>query len=115
MWAFLSSGIIDPILVIFENRIPVNPALGGVRSHANYSVAYEETLSNRVSDFRDFVCSLFPKALFFVGCFFTIMEAEGEGRDLSFRKKHIFVGSALRFSNSSINHHGQQVNHRYSL
>ena len=32
---------------------------------ANYSVAYEETQSNRVSDFRDFVCSLFPKAIFF--------------------------------------------------
>ena len=25
---------------------------------------YEETQSNRVSDFRDFVCSLFPKAIF---------------------------------------------------
>ena len=37
---------------------------GGVCSLANYSVAYEETQSNRVSDFRDFVCSLFPKATF---------------------------------------------------
>ena len=35
---------------------------GGVCSLANYSVAYGETQSNRVSDFRDFVCSLFPKA-----------------------------------------------------
>ena len=26
---------------------------------------YEETESNRVSDFRDFVCSLFPKAILF--------------------------------------------------
>ena len=34
-------------------------------SLANYSVAYEETQSNRVSDFRDFVCSLFPKAILF--------------------------------------------------
>ena len=25
--------------------------------------SYEETQSNRVSDFRDFVCSLFPKAI----------------------------------------------------
>ena len=47
----------------FENRIPLKPALGGVCSLANYSVAYEETQSNRVSDFRDFVCSLFPKAI----------------------------------------------------
>ena len=35
----------------FENRIPLKPALGGVCSLANYSVAYEETQSNRVSDF----------------------------------------------------------------
>ena len=35
----------------------------GVCSLANYSVAYEESQSNRVSDFRDFVCSLFPKAI----------------------------------------------------
>ena len=39
--------------------------LGGVCSLANYSVAYEETQSNRVSDFRDFVCSLFPKVILF--------------------------------------------------
>ena len=32
---------------------------------ANYSVAYEETQSNRVSDFHDFVCSLIPKAILF--------------------------------------------------
>ena len=43
----------------FENRIPLK--LVGVCSLANYSVAYEET--NRVSDFRDFVCSLFQKAI----------------------------------------------------
>ena len=39
---------------------------GGVCSLANYSVAYVETQSNRVSDFRDFVCSLFPKAILFM-------------------------------------------------
>ena len=32
---------------------------------ANYSGAREETQSNPVSDFRDFVCSLFPKAILF--------------------------------------------------
>ena len=31
----------------------------------NYSVAYEKTQSNRVSDFCDFVCSMFPKAIRF--------------------------------------------------
>ena len=48
-----------------ETRIPLKPALGGICSLANYSVPYEETHSNRVSDFRDFVCSLFPNAILF--------------------------------------------------
>ena len=39
-------------------------------------VAYEETQSNRVSDFHDFVCSLFPKAiLFFFFYFYLILHA----------------------------------------
>ena len=38
---------------------------GSVCSLANHSIAYEETPSNRVSDFPDFVCSLFPKAVIF--------------------------------------------------
>ena len=32
---------------------------------ASHSVAYEETQSKRVSDFRDFVCILFPKTILF--------------------------------------------------
>ena len=44
---------------------------GCVCSLANYSVACEETQSNRVSDFGDFVCSLFPKAVFFLLLFYT--------------------------------------------
>ena len=32
---------------------------------ANYSDAYEETQSSQVSDFRDFVCSFFTKAILF--------------------------------------------------
>ena len=51
------------IVVIGSFRI--KPALGGVCSLANYSVAYEETQSNRVFDFRDFVFSLLPKAIHF--------------------------------------------------
>ena len=53
-----------------ENRIPLKPALGGVCSLANYSVAYEETQSNRASDFRDCVCSLFQRQslLMFILC-----------------------------------------------
>ena len=35
---------------------------GSVCSLANYSIAYEETQS---TDFRGFVCSLFPKAILF--------------------------------------------------
>ena len=46
---FISFGIIEPILVILK----IKSALGGVWSLANYSVTYEETQSNRVSDFRD--------------------------------------------------------------
>ena len=41
-------------------------------SLANYSVAYEETPLNRVSDFREFVCSLFPKAILFY-FYFTLL------------------------------------------
>ena len=55
----------------FESRIPLKPALGGVCSFANYSVAYEETRSNRVSDFRDCVCSLFPKAILVLLLFYS--------------------------------------------
>ena len=48
---------------------------------------YEETRSNRVSDFCDFVCSLFPKAILFDFYFIA-------------RKSHIFeiIDTAFRFS-----------------
>ena len=49
----------------FENRIVRKPALGGVCSLTNYGVTYENTKSSRASDYRDFVCSLFPKAVLF--------------------------------------------------
>ena len=39
---------------------------GSIYSLANYSFAYEETQPNRVSDFHNVVCSLFPKAFFFL-------------------------------------------------
>ena len=44
---------------------------GSIYSLANYSFAYEETQSNRVSDFHNVVCSLFPKAFFFTFIFVT--------------------------------------------
>ena len=48
------------------DRIPLKPALRGICSLANYSVAYGETQSNRVSDFRDFLCVLrFQRQSFF--------------------------------------------------
>ena len=62
------------------------PALGDICSLPNYSIAYEETQSkkkkkkkkkkrvrekSRVSDFRDFVCSLFPKAIIFWLLFYS--------------------------------------------
>ena len=63
-YILFSLGSLSPSSYL-ENQIPLKPALGGVCSLANYSVAYEETQSNRVSDFRDFVCSLFLKAILF--------------------------------------------------
>ena len=72
---FIFFGIIEPILVILKIEYCLSRRKGGaggggggeggVCSLANYNVAYEETQSNRFSDFRDFVCSLFPKAIFF--------------------------------------------------
>ena len=61
---FISFGIIEPILVNLKIE-QLKLALWGVCSVANNSIAYEETQSNQVSDFRDFVCSLFPKAILF--------------------------------------------------
>ena len=73
---FISFGIIDPILVILKIEYH-KPVLGGVCSLGNYSVAYEATQSNRVStNFRDFLCSLFPKAIFFF-FFFSLLFSSG--------------------------------------
>ena len=55
----------------FENRIPVKPALGGVCSLANYSVAYEETQSNRVSDFSWFCVFFVSKGNPFLLLFYS--------------------------------------------
>ena len=55
-----------PILVILELEYRFGRLGGGVVcSLAIYSVAYQETQSNKVFKFCDFVCSLFPKAIFF--------------------------------------------------
>ena len=45
-----------------------------VCSLANFSDAYKETQSNRVSDFRDLMCSLFPKAILFDFYSYEILE-----------------------------------------
>ena len=42
------------VIQLFENPIPLKSALGGRMQLANYCVAYEETQSNGVSDFRVF-------------------------------------------------------------
>ena len=55
----------EPILVILK------PALGAYVVPANYTVAYEETQSNQVSDYCGFVCSLFPEAFFFLLLFYS--------------------------------------------
>ena len=57
---------------------------GSVCSLENYSVAYEETQSNRVSDLRDFVCSLFSKAIIFDIYFnSSVPWSEGIGKALN--------------------------------
>ena len=59
-YIFFSFWIIEPILVILKIEYRFGGRGGGcVCSLANYSVAYKETQSNRVSNFRDFVSSLF--------------------------------------------------------
>ena len=47
---------------------------GCLCSLANYSVAYKETQSNRDSDFRDFVCALFPKAIPVLLLFYSTLD-----------------------------------------
>ena len=44
---------------------------GRVRAYAvsQTTVVYEETQSNRVSDYRNYVCSLFPKTNLFDFCY----------------------------------------------
>ena len=42
-----------------------------VCSIAKYRAAYEDTQLNRVSDFHDFVWSLFPKAILFWPLFYS--------------------------------------------
>ena len=53
--------VIDPIQVILKIEYRLSRRYWGVCSLANYNVAQ----SNRVSDFRDFVCSLFSNAILF--------------------------------------------------
>ena len=72
----------------FENRMPLKPALGGVCNLANYSFAYEETQSNRVSDFYDIVCSLFPKAILFDFYLLFLVRTIDSNRSFSQKSKH---------------------------
>ena len=73
-WCYLLY-MYDPYLLPLNNVLFLNNiSLLTYLFHANYSVVYEETQSNRVSDFRDFVCSLLPKAiLFYFYCNSTVI------------------------------------------
>ena len=51
---------------------------GGVCSLANYNVAHGETQLNRVSDFRVFVCSLFPKQSCFTFIHVVLLMVESQ-------------------------------------
>ena len=50
-------GSLSPSWLFWKSK-PLKPVLEGVRSLENYSVAHEETQSNRISDFCDSVCVL---------------------------------------------------------
>ena len=61
----------------FENRIPVKPELGGgggkggrgAYAASQTIVLHMKRLNHTVSDYRDFVCSLFPRAILSDFCF----------------------------------------------
>ena len=53
-----------PHLGYFENRIPIKPALGAYAA-SQTTVLHMKRLNQTESEFRDFVCSLFPKANIF--------------------------------------------------
>ena len=57
--------------VLMEVSTRQENVLSDFCSLANYSAAYEETKLNRVSDFRDFVYSLFPKAILVLLLFYS--------------------------------------------
>ena len=69
------------------------PVLGGVCSLAHYDVAYEENQSNRVSVFRDFLCSLFQKAILFLRLFYVFLLL----KDLSSQKLLSFTITGVTF------------------
>ena len=58
---------------LWKSNTALAGARGSVCSLAIYRVAYEETQSKQVSAFRDFVCSLFPKAILSVISFLTLI------------------------------------------
>ena len=62
------------------SAVQAGASVGNVCSLANYIVAWRESIkpSLRFSWLRNFLCSLFPKAILFDFCF-TTMEAESEG------------------------------------
>ena len=58
-------GSLSPSWLFWKSNTASVGARWGICSLANYGVAYEETQSNRVSDFCDFACSLFPEGILF--------------------------------------------------
>ena len=51
---------------IFENGVLLMYTLEGVSSVANFITAYEESQQTRDSRFLSVMCSLFPKAIFYI-------------------------------------------------
>ena len=65
MFIFIFFRITEPILIL-RNRALLKPVVWGAYSPANYMAVYEESQSNRDSDFHSFICLVVPRATIYI-------------------------------------------------
>ena len=85
----------------FENRIPL-----GAYAASQTTVLHMNTQSNRVSDFRNFVCSLFLNAIFF---FLTLVNNYGYRISLPFTSRKMIPRQNKRYSVSMFVHYVRKL------
>ena len=66
-------------------------------------ISHEKTQSNRVSDFRDFVCSLFSKAILFDLCYFHSLKSRSCRRPANGRSLDHFYFVNISLCNGAPN------------